>query len=121
MTATKVKLRGDGNAIWEFDLPLSEVFADQVRTRRLVPVDEENHELVADLFTDPATAAEPEQEEARDDGSQGEKSIDDMNLVELLEHAEKVGVPADQLDPLRKPGTSKDAVRQAIRAHLGQQ
>lgn len=114
---TSVTLRGEGNATWEFQLPLSEVLADQVRTRQLVPIDEENHELVADLFEDAVPAAGREAETPS--GVENGKSLDEMGLAELIEHAEKIGVSADQLEPLRKPGTSKDAVRQAIRAHLG--
>lgn len=118
---TSVKLRGEGNAVWEFDLPLSEVFADQVRNRQLVAIDEENHALIADLLDPTAAAPKAEEGQPKPDTEPEAKTLDEMNLGELLEQAEKAGLPAEQIDGFRKPGTSKDVVRQAIAAHGAQQ
>lgn len=63
MAVTTVRLRGEGNAVFEFDLPLSEVYTDQVRARRLVPDDDESTAALADaLASEPDLAAVSEEE-----------------------------------------------------------
>lgn len=56
-----------------------------------------------------------------DDGGDGgeEKPLDKMKLAELVAHAESVGIEGDDLDALKKPGTSKKAVIEAIQAKTG--
>lgn len=46
--------------------------------------------------------------------SSDSKSLDKMNLAELRAYAEQIGVQADTLAALAKPGTSKKDVRKAI-------
>jgi hypothetical protein len=113
---TIVKLRGEGSVVWEFELPLSEVFADQVRDRKLVPVDDDSYAAIADLLTGPAGV-----EAAPADGEQGveppvEKPLGEMKLTELIEHAEQIGVDPETLASLRKNGTSKAKAIAAITA-----
>jgi hypothetical protein len=45
---TRVRLRGLEGVEWEFDLPLTETYANQVRTRELLPADEESAAALAD-------------------------------------------------------------------------
>lgn len=82
MSVTTVTLRGDGGVEWEFELPLSDVFADQVRTRKLVPVDDDSHEALADLLY----------EEAADGGSETTPVTEPLTLAERIDavsnHAE---------------------------------
>lgn len=52
-------LRGEGGVVWELELPLNEVFANQVKTRALVPADDDSYELVKDLLVE---AAAPDEE-----------------------------------------------------------
>lgn len=47
---TTVKLLGEGGVVWEFDLPLSEVYTDQVLQRKLIPDDDESREALASLL-----------------------------------------------------------------------
>lgn len=54
---TEVRLVGEGGAVWTFELPLSEVFADQVKSHKLRPADEDSTAAVADLLADPEAAA----------------------------------------------------------------
>ena len=109
-----VTLIGEGGVEWGFEFPLSEVYADQVKSGKLRPADDESAAALADLLA-------PAQEDAiaahNDDQQSGEKPLDKMKLAELLEHAEKIGVPEETLEPLRKNGTSKQAVIDAIAAH----
>jgi len=46
-----------------------------------------------------------------------DKPLDEMKLKELIEHAQKIGVPAEQLEPLSKPGASKAQAIEIINAH----
>jgi len=57
---TVVRLRGEGGGEWEFELPLSEVFADQVKARTLTPADDDSAAAVAHLFEEQAAAAATE-------------------------------------------------------------
>jgi hypothetical protein len=41
-----------------------------------------------------------------------------LKLAELIEHAEKIGVAADEIAALRKPGVSKAKAIDAINAHV---
>lgn len=45
-----VTLVGEGGVEWEFELPLSEVFADQVKGNKLAPKSDDDRAKVADLF-----------------------------------------------------------------------
>jgi hypothetical protein len=49
-------------------------------------------------------------------GSNSDTDLSKMKMPELLAHAEKVGLPAEQIDALRKPGTSKKTVIESITA-----
>lgn len=57
-----VTLRGEGGVLWEFDLPLSEVYADQVKHGRLTAADDEAARLLAKsgVFADTESAAPAE-------------------------------------------------------------
>lgn len=62
--ATSVMLRGEGGSVWEFALPLSETYADQVRRGRLQAADSKSAEALAasGVFAEPgaeADASEP--------------------------------------------------------------
>lgn len=46
-----------------------------------------------------------------------EKPLDTMKLTELITYAEKIGVPGDQVETLRKPGASKAKAIEIIAAH----
>jgi hypothetical protein len=48
-----------------------------------------------------------------------EKPLEKLKLTELLDHAEASGVDADTLEALRKPGTSKAQVIEAITTQGG--
>lgn len=45
--AKSVRLLGGGGVVWEFDLPLAETYADQVRNGHLTAADEESEKLLA--------------------------------------------------------------------------
>lgn len=62
--------------------------------------------------------SEPKAKTGDGETPETEKPLDKMGLKELIEHAEKLELPADQLDELRKPGTSKAKAKSAIEAHL---
>lgn len=64
----QVKLAGEGGVEWEFDLPLSETFLEQVRSGKLSPVDDASAKKLKDAHPEPQKAAyvrdEPEQPHA---------------------------------------------------------
>jgi hypothetical protein len=70
-----------------------------------------------------APKAESTKEPASDDGKNAapstadEKPLDKLKLTELIAHAEKIGVPTEDLEPLRKPGASKKQAIEIIEAH----
>jgi hypothetical protein len=43
--------------------------------------------------------------------------LDKMKLTELIAHAEAIGIPAEQIEPLRKPGASKKQAIEITTAH----
>jgi hypothetical protein len=116
---TVVKLRGEGNVVWDFELPLSEVFADQVRARKLVPVDDASFDAVKHLLDADVDGtvdeAEPESEPQllpEDDPK--------AKLADLLARAADVKIDAEKLAELGKRGTSKAQVAEAIKAKLAE-
>lgn len=57
MAPDTVRLVGEGGVEWEFELPLAETYADQVKAHTLRPADDKSAAAVADLL-DPAAPAE---------------------------------------------------------------
>lgn len=106
----KVNLKGEGGVVWEFELPLSETYADQVKNRKLEPADDESAALLHDLLNvvDGDDGAGDEGDAAQ------EKPLERMKLAELLELAKESGVDSDTVAELEKPGTSKASVIEAI-------
>lgn len=114
MSAPKtVNLKGEGGVTWTFDLPLTEVYADQVKNRKLEPADEESAEELQDLLAgesdseEPSVASEPPAEKP---------PLEKMKLAELLELATSEGVDSDTVESFSKPGTTKAQVIAAITA-----
>lgn len=67
--------------------------------------------------TEPKSDSKPKVEPSPPGGDS--KPLDKMKLTELIEHAEKIGVDAEQIDSLRKPGASKAKALEIIAAHTG--
>jgi hypothetical protein len=44
-----VKLRGSGGAVWEFSLPLGDIYRKQIEQRRLTPADAASARLLTEL------------------------------------------------------------------------
>lgn len=58
--AASVTLRGEGGVLWDFELPLSEVYADQVRRGRLTAADEDSEKALAKSGVSEAATASPD-------------------------------------------------------------
>ena len=72
----------------------------------------------------PPTYAEPaepkksrKKEQAGGGSDDGATDLSKMKLPELIAHAEQIGITGDDLDALKKPGTSKAKAIEAIQAH----
>jgi hypothetical protein len=95
---TVVKLRGEGSVEWEFELPLSEVFADQVKGRG-----------------GRASARRPRVRRARGrEQPKSEKSIDEMSGPELDELAAKLEI--DGWKSSAKVGDKKATLKEFVAA-----
>lgn len=115
MSAT-VKLRGEGGVVWDFDLPLNEVFENQVKTRKLVPADDDSFDLVKHLLVEETDgpAETPAAEPAGNEGSRDLDALGKMKLAELITLAGDAGVADETLASFAKTGTSKKSVIEAI-------
>lgn len=56
--ATTVTLVGEGGVEWEFELPLTEVYVDQVKARKLMPKDADDRAAVAEILAAAEAATE---------------------------------------------------------------
>lgn len=73
----------------------------------------------------PPTYAEPaepkksrKKKQAGDDSGGTATDLSKMKMPELIAHAEQIGITGDDLDELKKPGTSKAKALEAIQAHI---
>lgn len=72
----------------------------------------------ADATPKATKAATPKTESGKTEPTKTEGTpLDKMKLTELITHAEKLGIAADDLAPLRKPGASKKQAIEIITAH----
>lgn len=104
------KLRGEGGVVWEFDLPLNEVFTNQVKTRALVPADDASYDLVRHLLED-------EVEDAGDETTEPEAPAeltlaDRIDAVDSHAAANELGVELGLTFEEKKPGL--DAKKAAL-------
>jgi hypothetical protein len=74
-------------------------------------------------YTDPGSTPKTKPKAKKETGKPADekpevsdKPLEALKLAELIEHAEKVGVPAETIATLRKPGASKKAAIAAITA-----
>lgn len=78
--------KGEGGVVWEFDLPLSEPFADQLAKGTLVRCNEDGSPLVAEAPGDDPADNSPEPEK---------DPLDSANKAELQEAAKERGLDTD--------------------------
>jgi hypothetical protein len=72
----------------------------------------------ADPEADPEPDPEPDPDPDPDPDPEPGPDLGKLKLAELIEHAEKIGVAADEIAALRKPGVSKAKAIDAINAHV---
>lgn len=116
-----VKLRGEGGVEWEVELPLSELYAEKVQARKLIPVNEDEHAKVAYLLDQTAADGTAPVEETGDvEDAVNVDELRKLKLADLVEYAGTVGVDADTVASFATPGTTKAQVIDAIVAKVGQ-
>jgi hypothetical protein len=89
---SSVKLVGEGGGEWEYDLPLSEPLADQVKGGKLKPADDDSRDALAAMF-----AGDAAEEPAPDGG--GAEPPAEKTLAEKIDaaasHAEMNALAAE--------------------------
>jgi hypothetical protein len=78
---------------------------------------ESEPEIEPDIEPDP----DPDPDASANGIPAPEKPLDEMKLPELIAYGEQIGIPAEQIDPFRKPGKSKAAAIELINAHIAAQ
>jgi hypothetical protein len=78
---------------------------------------ESEPEIEPDIEPDP----DPDPDASANGIPAPEKPLAEMKLPELIAYAEQIGIPAEQIDPFRKPGKSKAAAIELINAHIAAQ
>jgi len=91
-----VRLIGEGGVEWEFDLPLSETYADQVVKRALRPADDESAAALAELL---APADGSESGEAPSEPSLGARIDAVSSHAEANELGAELGLAFDAKKP----------------------
>lgn len=122
----EVRLIGEGSVEWTFELPLTEVFADQVRKGSLRPADDESAAAVASILVEAEEEAELEaaveeepivdepdpEEEPDDEEPEGDAEPDDDEPDDPGEGEEGDGDPAEEkpeAPPVTGRGSSTEA------------
>lgn len=118
MAPETVRLLGEGGVEWEFELPLAEPYADQVKAHTLRPADDKSTAALADLL---APAAAPA---ADVDDSGGPKTLDErIDAVGSHDGANALAVElgVDGFEA-KKPGldAKKAALREAAAARAAE-
>lgn len=115
MATDTVKLRGEGNVVWEIGLPLTEVYVDQLVKRALIPIDETEHEKVAYLLEQ-----QPAEAEAEEPGAEPQTLAERIDAVAT--HAEANELAAElAVEGFEDKKPPLDEKRAALRAKASEQ
>lgn len=109
MAPDTVRLLGEGGVEWEFELPLAETYADQVKAHTLRPADDKSAAALADLLAPAAPAEDGSDEQPK------EQTLDER-IDAVATHAQANALAADlKVEGFEDKKPALDAKKAALR------